>query len=412
MKKLKEAYLEDLGLVITKNKRSGLYGIETEDGEVILPQKYEYLDDTINNRGILVGRDEDGDKVKIDIYSYMPEYMYENKRMTEKSYIIIDDKKEIEISEEFLDDMNDYIDSVPKLSRSFSGELDNKGNVYIYTDKDSIQTVVNGLQKKRVKIPNTLKSFLEKRNRSNLLRKPSKMKEGPGAGYNIKVEDFNIKKAEIEIKDVSIDRNYIEIHFLLTSKQFLFDASYDGYDWGGKGTFKGDLLKVETQIKFDSFAIDTNDFSTSIMNFIKKNKLAYRLLAFFDVFVEDDDLIENYIYELTETDTGLAEVLYWLYTEKKDKFGELLIEQLDLVELYPSSYEDMYGGGYIHSQFTSLSGSEEDRDFYYNVGDYYNADNDWEKCECIYFYLESEELAEEIEYTHDSRYDDEEYYED
>lgn len=411
MKRLEEAYLEDLGLVITKNKRSGLYGIETEDGEVILPQKYDYIDDVISRNGILMAKDEDGDKVKIDIYSYMPEYMYENKRMREKSYIVIDEKKEIEVSEEFLDDMNDYIDSVPKLSRSFSGE-EYKGNTYIYTDKNSIQTVVNELQKKRVKIPNTLKSFLEKRNRSNLLRKPSKMKEGPGAGYKIKVEEFNIKKADVEIKDVSVDRNYIEIHFLLTSKQFSFDASYEGYDWGDKGTFKGDLLKVETQIKFDSFAIYTHDFDTSIMNFIKKNKLAYRLLAFFDVFVEDDDLIENYIDELNQTDTGLAEVIYWLYTEKKDKFGELLIEQLDLVELYPSSYEDIYGGGYSHSNFTSLSGSEKDRDFYYNVGDYYNADNDWEKCDCVYFHLESEELADAIEYAFDSRYDAEEYYED
>ena len=81
MKRLEEAYLEDLGLVITKNKRSGLYGIETEDGEVILPQKYDYIDDVINRNGILMAKDEDGDKVKIDIYSYMPEYMYENKRM-------------------------------------------------------------------------------------------------------------------------------------------------------------------------------------------------------------------------------------------------------------------------------------------------------------------------------------------
>ena len=81
MKRLEEAYLEDLGLVITKNKRSGLYGIETEDGEVILPQKYDYIDDVISRNGILMAKDEDGDKVKIDIYSYMPEYMYENKRM-------------------------------------------------------------------------------------------------------------------------------------------------------------------------------------------------------------------------------------------------------------------------------------------------------------------------------------------
>lgn len=54
----------------TKIKRGNLYGIRNANGDVIIEPKYTDISDDISYNGIVIAKDANHNKVKIDIYSY------------------------------------------------------------------------------------------------------------------------------------------------------------------------------------------------------------------------------------------------------------------------------------------------------------------------------------------------------
>jgi hypothetical protein len=113
-KRLNEIFdtLESQGYVIFR--KGNLLGVKNQRGELILPAKYSHIDNEISANGIVVAKLANGEKVKIDLYSYdegnndVDENMNETKsdKYVASKYAVYSPNKKLAIAIAYVDDDN------------------------------------------------------------------------------------------------------------------------------------------------------------------------------------------------------------------------------------------------------------------------------------------------------------------